>query len=186
MVSFLILADDTIVYDEYSTLARWSKVTHLCTPRIAWCCLFSYFISELRRGGLWACPQLSSYSWWGCEYNMYCCWQKYTFNLLVRSWCIWAMLLSAMVFSRASRRCFSLNLSVGSLTWLTYALRDALSKDIAPGEFWFSNVHADFLLDWALQLMYVTIRSDCYIIKQNVSHAWYRCWTIKALVEAEV
>jgi len=27
MVSFLILADGTIVYDEYSTLARWSKVT---------------------------------------------------------------------------------------------------------------------------------------------------------------
>ena len=114
------------------------------------------------------------------------CWQNYTFNLLVRSWCIWAILLSAMVFSRASRRCFSLNLSVGSLTWLTYALRDALSKDIAPGEFRFSNVHANFLLDWALQLMYVTISSDCYIIKRHVSHAWYRCWTIKALVEAEV
>jgi hypothetical protein len=91
-----------------------------------------------------------------------------------------------MVFSRASPRCSSLNLSVGSLTWLTYALQDALSKDIAPGEFGFSNVHANFLLGWALQLMYVTISSDCYIIKRHVSYAWYRCWTIKALVEAEV
>ena len=26
-----------------------------------------------------------------------------------------------------------------------------MSKDIAPGEFRFSNVHANFLLDWALQ-----------------------------------
>jgi hypothetical protein len=28
--------------------------------------------------------------------------------------------------------------------------------------------------------------TDCYIIKRHVSHAWYGCWTIKALVEAEV
>ncbi len=41
------------------------------------------------------------------------CWQNYTFNLLVRSWCIWAILLLAMVFSRASRRCFSLNFVCG-------------------------------------------------------------------------
>jgi hypothetical protein len=91
-----------------------------------------------------------------------------------------------MVFSRASHKCFSFNLSVGSLTWLTYALRNALSKDIVPGEFRLSNVHANFLLDWALQLMFVTVSSDCYIIKRHVSHAWYRCWTIKAMVEAEV
>jgi hypothetical protein len=128
MVSFLILADGTIVYDEYSTPIRWSRVTLVHTTRIAWCCLFSYFIRELRRGGLWACPQLSSYSWWGCEYNMYRCWQNYTFNLLVRSWCIWAILLSAMVFSRASRRCFSLNLSVGSLTWLNLRFTGCVVK----------------------------------------------------------
>ncbi len=30
------------------------------------------------------------------------------------------------------------------------------------------------------------IISDCYIIKRHVSHAWYGCWTIKALVEAKV
>jgi hypothetical protein len=45
---------------------------------------------------------------------------------------------------------------VGSLTWLTYALWDALSKDIAPEEFSLSNVHANYyFFDWALQLMYV-------------------------------
>jgi hypothetical protein len=30
------------------------------------------------------------------------------------------------------------------------------------------------------------IISDHYIIRQHVSHAWYGCWTIKALVEAKV
>jgi hypothetical protein len=30
------------------------------------------------------------------------------------------------------------------------------------------------------------IISDHYIIQQHVSHAWHGCWTIKALVEAEV
>ncbi len=69
---FLILADGTIIYDEYSTPARWSRVTLAHTTRIAWCCLFSYYISELRRGVLLACSQLISYSYWGCEYNMYC------------------------------------------------------------------------------------------------------------------
>jgi hypothetical protein len=63
-----------------------------------------------------------------------------------------------------------------------------LSKDIAPGEFRLSNVDANYyFLDWALQLMYVSQSiPDCYIIKRHASHAWYGCWTIKALVEAEV
>ncbi len=63
------------MYDEYSTPARWSRITLAYTTRIAWCCLFSYFIGELQRDGLWACPQFSSYSWWGLEYYMYHCWQ---------------------------------------------------------------------------------------------------------------
>ena len=40
-----------------------------------------FFISELRRGGLWACSQLSSYSWWGCEYNMHRLLTKLYFQL---------------------------------------------------------------------------------------------------------
>jgi hypothetical protein len=30
------------------------------------------------------------------------------------------------------------------------------------------------------------IISDRYIIKWHISHVWYGCWTIKALVDAEV
>ncbi len=55
-MSFL-LAVDTIAYDAYSTPTEWSRVTP-CITRISWCCLFSYFTSELQRDGLWACPQL--------------------------------------------------------------------------------------------------------------------------------
>ncbi len=60
----------------------------------------------------------------------------------------------ARVFSRASRRCSSLNLSVGSLTWLTYAPWDVLSR-------WHCSCRVSTLqcayhfFDWALQLIYV-------------------------------
>ncbi len=59
--------------------------------------------------------------------------------------------------------------------------------DIAPGEF--------LLLQCACQLFFGLGTSthvcsgsiyDRYIIKWHCSHAWYGCWTIKALVEAEV
>ncbi len=144
MVSFLILADGTIVYDEYSTHVRWSRVMLVHTTRIAWCCLISYFISELRKGGLGACPQLSSYSWWGCEYNMY-----RLFDVCeLYSW-------PARVFRRASRRCSSLNLSVGSLTWLTYALWDALSRWHRSWRVLTPSMCMPIFFDWALQLMYV-------------------------------
>jgi hypothetical protein len=46
-----------------------------------------------------------------------------------------------------------------------------------------SNVHANFL-DWALQLMYV--HDQLMIIISSSSMEAYGCWTIKALVEAEV
>ncbi len=116
------------MYDEYSTPARQSRVTHVYTTRIAWCCLFSYFINELRRDGLWAYPQLSSYTWWGCEYNMYCCWQNYTFNFWGEVDVCELYYWLARVLSKTSWRCSSLNLSLGSLTWLTYALWDVLSR----------------------------------------------------------
>jgi hypothetical protein len=40
-------------------------------------------------------------------------------------------------------------------TWLTYAYGMLCQDDIAPGEFYSSNVHANYFLDWAHQLMYV-------------------------------
>ncbi len=155
MVPFLILADGTIVYDEYSTPVGWSRVMLAHTARICWCCLFSYYISELRRGGLWACPQPSSYSWWGCEYNMYHCWQYYTFNFLIEV-DVWELYYwPAMVFSRSSRRCTSFDLSLGSFDMIDLCLWDAQSRWRHFLEsFHYSNVH-DNCLDWALQLMYV-------------------------------
>ncbi len=49
------------------------------------------------------------------------------------------------------------------------------------------NVHAIFFFGMGTSTC-VCSRSfnNCYIIKQHGSHAWYGCWTIKALVEAEV
>ncbi len=155
--------------------------------RISWCCLFSYFISELWGDVLWACPQLSSYSWWGWEYNMYCCWKSYTSNFMGKAdvcelnyW-----LASASVGHPAGALaiicCWVL------LTWLTYAYGMLCQDDIAPGEF--------LLLQRACQLFFglgtsthVFSRSitDCYIIKWHVSHAWCWFWTIKALIEAVV
>jgi hypothetical protein len=52
-------------YNAYST--PMIKGNAKLFTRISWCCLFFYFISELWGDGLWACPQLCSYSWWGCE-----------------------------------------------------------------------------------------------------------------------
>ncbi len=97
-----------------------------------------------------------------------------------------ALLWPARVLSRASSRCASLNLSVSSLTWLTYAPWDELSR-------WHCSWRV-LTLQCACQLFglgtstHVCSQSipDCYIMKRHVSHAWYGCWTIKALVEAEV
>ncbi len=50
---------------------------------------------------------------------------------------------SARVFSTASCRCSSFNLSLGSLTMLTYAYGMLCQDDVAPGEFYSSNVHAN-------------------------------------------
>jgi hypothetical protein len=49
------------------------------------------------------------------------------------------------------------------------------------------NVHANYIFGLGTST-HVCSRSinDRYIIKQHCSHAWYGCWTIKALVEAEV
>ncbi len=93
----------------------------------------------------------------------------------------------ARVFSRASWRCSSFNFSLGSLTWLTYAYGMNCQDDVAPAEFW--------LIQCACQLFFGLGTSThvclwsityCYIIKRHGSHTWYGCWTIKALVEAEV
>ncbi len=73
-----------------------------------------------------------------------------------------------------------------ALTWLTYALWDALSRwhcswRVLPLQCacWFFGLGTStHVCSWS--------NNDLFIIKQHGSHAWYRCWTIKALVEAEV
>ncbi len=49
------------------------------------------------------------------------------------------------------------------------------------------NVHANYFFGLGISI-HVCSQSinDCYIIKLHGSDAWYGCWTIKALVEAEV
>ncbi len=115
------------------------------------------------------------------------CWQNYTFNFFGRSWCMWAVLLIGQCFSRASRRCSTYNLSSGSFNMADLRLWDALSR-------WRSSRRV-FIPPMCMPISYwlgtsthVCSQSipDCYIIKRHVSHAWYGCWTIKALVEAEV
>jgi hypothetical protein len=49
-----------------------------------------------------------------------------------------------------------------------------------------SNVHAKYLGLGTSTHVYFRSIDDRYIIKQHGSHAWYGCWTIKALVVAEV
>ncbi len=134
------------------------------TTRIAWCCLFSYFISELRRGGLWACPQAVSIL---CTI----CWQNYTFNFLGEVDVCELYYWPARVFSRASRRCSSLYLSVGSLTWLTYALWDGLSRWNRSWRVLTLQCACKFFgLCTSIHVCSQSI-PDCYIIKQHVSHA---------------
>ncbi len=48
------------------------------------------------------------------------------------------------------------------------------------------NVHAIFFGPGTSTHVCSQSSNDCYIIKQHGSHAWYGCWTIKTLVEAEV
>ncbi len=138
----------------YPTPVRWSRVTLTCTARIRWCCLFSYFVSKLRRDGLWACPQLSSYSWWGCEYNIYCWWQNYL-QLLGEVDVFELYYWPARVFSRASWRCSGFTLSLGSLTWLTYAYGMRCQDEVASWRVFTPPMCMLVFLNWALKLMYV-------------------------------
>ncbi len=145
--------------------------------------MFSCFISELRSDGLWACPKLSSYSWWGCEYNMYLCWQNYLQVLgevdvcelyywparhglhpsgalaLICLWVLWHGWLTLM----------------GCSVKMMWLLESLLVQFVCKYQF----VGLD-------NSTHICLWLNCHIIKRQGSHAWYWCWTIKSLVEAEV
>ena len=103
--------------------------------RISWCCLFSYFISELWGDGLWACTQLRSYSWWGCEYYMYHCRQKYTSNFMGKVDVCELYYWSASVLVGHPAGALAIICLWALLTWLTYAYGMLCQDGIAPGEF---------------------------------------------------
>jgi hypothetical protein len=68
---------------------------------------------------------------------------------------MWAILLIGQCFSRASRRCSSYNLSLGSFDKVGLRYGMLCQDDIAPGEFLLLQCACQLVLDWAKQLMYV-------------------------------
>ncbi len=90
------------------------------------------------------------------------------------------------VFSRASHRS-SYNLSLGSFDMVDLCLWDVCQDDVPPGKFLLIQCacQLSFRLGTSTHLCSWSI-TDHYIIKWHVSHAWYGCWTIRALVEAIV
>ncbi len=187
MLSFVILADGK--NNMMHTLHQYKVIegNTKSFTRISWCCLFSYFISELWGDGLWACPQLSSYSWLGCEYNMYCCWQNYTSNFMGKAdVCELYYWLASVPVGHPAGALAIICLWV-LLTWLHYAYGMLCQDDMATGEFlvvqcacqlFFGLGTSTHVCSWSI--------TDHYIIMWHGSHAWCWFWTIKALVEAEV
>ncbi len=163
------------------------KGNAMLLPRISWCCLFSYFISELQRDGLWACPQLISSSDEAvsiiCNFVdrniLLTFWGKLMYVSYTTDWsgvsvghpigaldifCLWALWHGWLTLMGCSVK----------MTLLLESSTCPMCMPIPICRIWQFNSH-----------MFMII-SDHYIIKRHVCHAWYGCWTIKALVEAEV
>ncbi len=173
-------------YDAYSTPIRWSRI------------MLSYLPGSV---GVFCSPILSvSFKGMGCEpvlnlaatpdevVSIICTVVDKT--ILLTLW--WKLMYVSYttdrpVFSRASHRCSSYNLSLGSFDMVDLCLWDALSRwgsswrgftlpMCMPIIFWLGT--STHVCSWSI--------TDHYIIKQHVSPAWYWFWTIKALVEAMV
>ncbi len=75
-----------------------------------------------------------------------------------RSWCMCAILLTGKG-CLATRRCSSFNLSLGSLTWLTYAYGMLCQDGVAPGEF--------LLLQCAYQFFWTGPFNSCMLMMNH-------------------
>ncbi len=129
-------------YDVYSTPIRWSRVMLCCFPGSV---------------GLACSPILSvNFKGMGCEpvldlsatpdeaVSIICTIvDKVLSTFLGKADVCELYYWLARCFSRASYRRSSYNLSLGSLTWLTYAYGMLSQDDIAPREFCLSNVYAN-------------------------------------------
>jgi hypothetical protein len=99
---------------------------------------------------------------------------------------MWAILLIGQCFSRASSRCSSYNLLLGSINMVDLCLWGALSRHSSWTVFTPPRMCIPICLDWAHQLMYVYDQLLIIISSSGMLATWYWLWTIKALIEAEV
>ncbi len=115
-------------------------------------------------------------------------WQNYTFNFLgeVDVCELYNWLASVSVRHLAGALAITCHWVL--LIWLIYTYGMLCQDDIAPGEFLLLLCECHFLFFWLGTSTHVCSWSiaDRYIIKRHGSQSWYGCWTIKALVEAEV
>ncbi len=118
---------------------------------------------------------------------MYRCWQNYTSNFMGKVDVCELYYWSVSVFVGHPTGAVAIICLWVLLTWLTYAYGMLCEEDVAPGEFFTPQMCMPFFfgLGTSTHVCSWSI-TDHYIIKWHVSHAWYGCWTIKALVEAEV
>ncbi len=118
---------------------------------------------------------------------MYHCWQNYTSNFRGKADVCELYYWSVSVPGGHPVGALAIICLWILLTWLTYTYGMLCQDDVAPGEclliqcasqLFFGLGTSTHVCSWSI--------TDRYIIKQHVSQAWCRFWTIKALIEAEV
>jgi hypothetical protein len=170
-------------YDAYSTAARWSRVTFCIYPGLPGVACSP--ILSVSFEGMGCAPVLNLSATPDEAVSIICTIvDKTYFKLLGESWCMWAILLIGQCFSRASCRCSSYNLLLGSFNMVDLCLWDALSRWHNSWRVFTPLMCIPIVLDWAHQLMY--LHDQLLIVISSSSMLAMLFWTIKALVEAEV
>jgi hypothetical protein len=96
--------------------------------------------------------------------------------------CYWP----ARVLSRSSHRCSRFDLILGPFDMVDLCLWNALSRWCCSWRVFTHPMCTQSIGLGTLTHVCSWSITDCYIIKRHGSCAWYGCWTIKTLVEAEV